>query len=197
MAGIAVAASSCAGPTAGREVADADWANGIPLGHSTVVTIENLSYDPPRVLGLVSDDLPAAKSQEAELRRSGIKRIPPDRMDQLLEVLDDYGFVASSAPLAEFKRLDPKLVLRRLTITMGASRRAFTLPRGPSADAAARFNKQAIAVQAMFNEIVDFRQDFGSRDPDYFYDVARMLFAHEAQGDARASERAQPKSDRQ
>jgi hypothetical protein len=97
-------------------------------------------------------------------------------MDRLLEELDERGFVESSAPLPEFRRADSKVVLRRLTVTVGGQRRAFTLPRGPNRDAADRFNRQALAVQAMFNEIVDFRQDVGSRDPDYFYDVARALF---------------------
>lgn len=152
------------------------WSSGLPRGEPTIVTMENLSYAPSRVLGLVSANHPAAQTQEAAIRRSGIKRVPVDRMDRLLEVLEDDGFVASAAPLAEFTQADARIVLRRLTVSIGEQRRAFTLPRGPTKEAADRFNKQAIAVQAMFNEIVDFRQEVGFRDPDYFYAVARALF---------------------
>lgn len=162
---------SCSGTGGGD-----DWSGGLPTGEPAVVTMENLSYSPPRVLGLVSDDHPAAKQQESAIRRSGIKRIPPSRMERLLEVLDSEGFVAASAPLNEFTPADPKTTLRRLTISIGGHRRAFTLPRGPAKPAADRFNQQALAVQAMFNEVVDFRQEVGYRDPEYFYAVARALF---------------------
>jgi hypothetical protein len=172
--GAAVGACSSSGS---RGSSGGEWSTGIPRGAPAVVTIENLAYDPPRVLGLVSDDHPAARSNDVAIRKSGIKRLPPDRMSRLLDVLQEEGFVASSAPIDEFRRCDPKVVLRRLTIAVGDERRAFTLPRHPSPDAADRFNRQAHAFQAMFNEIVDFRQEAGSRDPDYFYEVARALLA--------------------
>lgn len=163
-------------------------ANGSGFFASTtaaVVTVENLSYDPPRVLGLVSADHPAASADEAMLRGSGIKRVPPERMERLLEVLEDEGFAGLSAPLAEFAPVDPAVVLRRLTVSIGDQRRAFTLPRRPSVAAAERFNRQALAVQAMFNETVDFRQEVGSRDPAFFYEVARLLSGAGGAGSAR------------
>jgi hypothetical protein len=170
-------------------------ANGDEFFASTtaaVVTVENLSHDPPRVLGLVSADHPAAGADEAMLRGSGIKRIPPERMERLLEVLEDEGFAGFSAPLAEFAPVDSALVLRRLTVSIGDQRRAFTLPRRPSAASAERFNRQALAVQAMFNETVDFRQEVGSRDPGFFYDVARLLSGAGGAGSARRREEPSP-----
>jgi len=175
-AGLVVACSSEGAVSGSRQGTEGAWEDGIPDDEPAVVTIENLSYDPPRILGLVSEDHPSAQTEEAAIRRSGIKRVPPDRMEELLEVLEDEGFLDSSAPLAEFKPVDAKVVLRRLTVTIGDERRAFTLPRRPAPELAERFNRQAHAVQALFNEIVDFRQDTTIRDPLYFYEVEQRLY---------------------
>jgi hypothetical protein len=179
LAGIA---AGCSGArTFDGEPITGPWADGLPRGRPTVVTLENLNYDPPRVLGLVSENHPAAKREEASLRQSGIKRLSDDLVDVLLEKLEDEGFLSVSAPLAEFKPVDSKVVLRRLTVTIGDERRAFTLMRRPSKELADRFTAQARAVQEMFNGIVDFRLDTANHDPFLFYEVEQRLLDSNAQ----------------
>ena len=153
-----------------------DWNEGIPDAGSVVVTLENLSYDPPRLIGLVGEEHPAAESEDANLRRSGIKRVPADRMEVLLEELLRRGFVDHSVPTTTLDPADPKVLLRRLVITSGDARRAFTLPRRPAAAPAEAFNEQARAVQAMFNEVVDFRLEGSSKSSTHFYEVQQRLF---------------------
>jgi hypothetical protein len=185
---VAVAAlSSCADRPTVRAT-NGPWQDGFPTGEPVVVTMENLNYEPPRMVGLVSEDHPAAQSSDAMLRKSGIKRVPVDRMKLLLDTLAEYRFLEVSQPLAKFEPVDSKVVLRRLTIMIGGERRAFTLARGPSKEMADCFNRQAIAVQAMFNETVDFRTDAGMRNPKDFFDVARKLFEAEKPG-AKAAEK--------
>ncbi len=159
-----------------RAATGSEWTTAIPTDEPAVVTIENLSYDPPRILGLVSDDHPAADAEDAALRRTGIKRVPADRMAVLLDELTRRGFLAASQPLAVFEPSDPKRVLRRLVITVGEERRAFTLPRGPNAATAERFNVLAHAVQAMFNEVVDFRLEGSAKNSLHFYELQQKLF---------------------
>jgi len=171
--GVSTGCSSWLAPS--DRAADGPWEDGMPRGEPTVVTIENLSYDPPRMLGLVSENHPAAGSEEASLRRSGIKRVAVDRMDDLLEALEDGGFLAASAALPVFGPVDRTLVLRRLTVTIGAERRAFTLPRRPSGDSADRFNALAHHVLTRFNEVVDLRMEPSNRDAFYFYDLQQRL----------------------
>ncbi len=185
------ALTPCTGCVGGNGRGAADWQGAIPTDEPAVVTIENLSYSPARILGLVSDDHPAAESEDAELRRTGIKRIPAHRMEVLLDELSRQGFLASSQPLEKFEPSDPKLVLRRLVVTVGTERRAFTLPRGPAADVAERFNVQAHAVQAMFNEVVDFRLEGSAKSSLHFYELQQKLFdANRARKDASAPGRS-------
>jgi len=153
-----------------------DWSGGIPDPGSAVITLENLSYDPPRLLGLVGDEHPAAESEDANLRRSGIKRVPADRMEVLLHELVKRGFVEHSQPTTTLEPADPATTLRRLVVTSGDARRAFTLPRRPAAAPAESFNEQARAVQAMFNEIVDFRLEGSAKSATHFYEVQQRLF---------------------
>jgi hypothetical protein len=153
-----------------------DWSSGIPDPGSAVITLENLSYDPPRLLGLVGDEHPAAESEDANLRRSGIKRVPADRMEVLLSELLKRGFVEHSQPTTTLEPADPATTLRRLVVTSGEARRAFTLPRRPAAAPAESFNEQARAVQAMFNEIVDFRLEGSAKSATHFYEVQQRLF---------------------
>jgi len=177
VAGLVAACSGCAGSNSSFERAsDGPWIDGFPRGEATVVTIENLSYDPPRMLGLVSEDHPAAASEAAALRSSGIKRIPAACVDELLQELEQDGFLPASAPLPAIRPADPALVLRRLTVTIGGERRAFTLPRRPPKELAERFNALAHAVQQAFNETVDFRRETANRDPFFFYEVQQRLF---------------------
>ncbi len=161
--------------SAGGHSAARSWADGIPLDEPAVVTLENLSCDPPRILGLVGSDHAAAASADAVIRRSGIKRVPADRMDRLLEELTKEGFAGSSEPIEELTAADPKIVLRRLTVTVGDQRRAFTVMRGPKSDVTDRFNAQARAVQAMFNETFDPRYTNANRNSLYFYEAMQAL----------------------
>lgn len=174
LAGLVASAPGCS--TGANSGDGAGWSQAIPTDEPAVVTIENLSYDPPRILGLVSDDHPAADAEDAELRRTGVKRIPADRMVVLLDELTRRGFVDASQPLAEFVPSDPKRVLRRLVVTVGEQRRAFTLPRGPNAATAEQFNALAHAVQAMFNEVVDFRLEGSAKSSLHFYELQQKLF---------------------
>ena len=167
--------TGCAG-SGGSSESRADWSKGIPDPGSAVVSLESLSHDPPRVIGLVGDDHPSASADDAELRRGGIKRIPAARMTVLVAELEKRGFLASSQPLIEFKPADASYVLRRLVVSAGGERRAFTLPRGPAKDAADCFNIQAHAVQAMFNEVVDFRLEGSAKSATHFYQLQQRLF---------------------
>lgn len=145
-------------------------------GDDAIVTLENFSHSPPRVLGLISEEHPAARTDDADLRRSGIKRVPAARMASLLAALESEGFAESSLPIAAAAPADPARVLRRLIVASGGERRAFTLPRAPSEAAAERFNAQQRAVTALFNETVDFRLDGSSRSATYFYEIQQKLY---------------------
>ncbi len=160
----------------GDAASASSWQDGIPDPGSAVVTIENLSYDPPRILGLVGDDHPAATAEDANLRRAGIKRVPSARMEVLLDELVGRGFCAVALPLAEFAPAEPQQVLRRLVIAAGGERFAVVLPRRPSQAAADRFNQLAHAVQAMFNEVVDFRLEGSEKSPTHFHQLQQRLF---------------------
>jgi len=153
-----------------------DWSDGVPDPGSAVVTLENLSYDPPRLLGLIGDEHPAAEAEDANLRRSGIKRVPADRMEVLLDELLKRGFFEHSQPTTTLVPADPATTLRRLVVTSGDVRRAFTLPRRPAAGPAEAFTEEARAVQAMFNEIVDFRLEGSAKSATHFYEVQQRLF---------------------
>jgi len=172
---LALFGASCRSAGGGGSSATA-WQHGVPDPGSAVATIENLSHDPPRILGLVGDDHPAAAAEDANLRRAGIKRVPAARMEVLLDELIARGFCALALPLAEFAPADPAKVLRRLVIAAGGERYAVVLPRRPSQDAADQFNRLAHAVQAMFNEVVDFRLEGSEKSPTYFHQLQQRLF---------------------
>ena len=65
--------AACAG------VSGSDGAIELARGHATVVTLENARYDPPRSIGLVGANHPGVQHDDAELRRSGFKRVDVDR----------------------------------------------------------------------------------------------------------------------
>jgi hypothetical protein len=168
---------SCRGSSASPAGTSAsEWSGGIPDPDSAVVSLENLSYDPARILGLVGNGHPAAGAEDANLRRAGIKRVPAERMEVLLGELVSRGFCDSAHPLVEFAPANPELVLRRLVIAAGGERFAVVLPRRPTQAAADRFNRLAHAVQAMFNEVVDFRLEGSEKSSTHFHELQQRLF---------------------
>lgn len=174
-------AAACAGThgTASSGAARADsWSDGIPRGQPTVVTIENLNYDPPRALGLVSKDHAGVANDEAELRKSGFKRVEVDDMNALLDKMQSDEFVASSVALTRFEPVDRAHVIGRLVVIVGEETRAFTLPRGARAESIHRFNKLAEDVTSLFNATFDARLDKGNRSSTLFFDVQQRLIEH-------------------
>ena len=151
-------AASCTGGSAGL-AADDPWIGGIPRDQPSIVTIENLQYEPLRAFALVRADHPAAASSNVEFHDRGIKRTEVGRMNRLLDEFEARRFLQYSAPVDAIKAPDRKTMLRRLIIQVGDQKRVFTLPRGPKLETAEAFNQQALAFQAMFNETLDLNQE--------------------------------------
>lgn len=167
------------GGSAASNVADSNSPHPFdefPRGHAAVVTIENARYDPPRTLGLVSANHPGVQGADAELRRSGFKRVEVDDMDKLLERLDDLGFLDASTRATSVHPLDPRTQLSRITVTVDNAILELIIPRRPTKEAADRFTALARSITELFNAILDLRPSRGEAGSELFFDVQRRLF---------------------
>src|SRR5689334_4471721 len=62
-------------------------------GHPTVVTLEDARHDPPRTLGLVSENHPGVQRYDSALRRTGFKKAATPAVDALLDRLESQGLL--------------------------------------------------------------------------------------------------------
>src|SRR5262250_2484082 len=78
-------------------------ASGIELEHGrpTVVTLEDARHDPPRTLGLVSENHPGVQRYDSALRRTGFKKATTPAIDALLDRLDSQGLLTYGVRVRE------------------------------------------------------------------------------------------------
>jgi hypothetical protein len=145
-------------------------------GRATVVTLENARYDPPRSIGLVDENHPGVRKEDAELRRSGFKRADTAAMDALLDRLEEEGFLASGVRVQSLRPLDAATQLARLTVSVDDRIFALTVPRRPTKELADRYTQMARSVTALFNEIVDLRPSRQEATGDVFLEMQQRLF---------------------
>jgi hypothetical protein len=162
--------AACAG------VSGSDGGIELARGHPTVVTLENGRYDPPRSIGLVGANHPGVQNEEAELRRSGFKRVDVEAMDTLLDRLEEQGLLQSGVKVDRLAPLDPRTQLARLTVTVDNKIVNFTVPRRPQKETADRYTQMARSVTELFNTIVDLRPGRQEATGDVFLEMQQKLF---------------------
>ncbi len=145
-------------------------------GKPTVVTLEDARHDPPRTLGLVSDNHPGVQRYDSALRRTGFKKVPTDAVDALLDRLDSQGLLTYGVKVKELGELDPATQISRISVTVDDVIIAFVVPRHPSRAAADSYSAMARSVTEMFNGIKDFRAGKMDADDETFLDVQHKLF---------------------
>ena len=151
---------------------------GIELerGKPTVVTLEDVRVDPPRTLGLVSENHPGVQRHDSALRRSGYKKAPQEDVDVLLDRLESQGLLTYGVRVPQLVALDPALSISRLSVSVDDQIVQIVVPRRPPREAAERYSAMARSVTEMFNAIIDFRPAKMEADDDTFLDMQRKLF---------------------
>ena len=145
-------------------------------GRPTVITLEDARHEPPRTLGLVSEDHPGVQRHDSSLRRSGFKKAPTPDVEALLDRLESLGLLEYGVRVPELAALDPATQISRLSVTVDDRIVVVVVARHPTKEAADRYSAMARSVTEMFNGIVDFRPGKMEADDETFLDVQHKLY---------------------
>jgi hypothetical protein len=149
---------------------------GLARGKPTVVTLEDVRHDPPRTIGIVSENHPGVQRNDSALRRTGYKKAPTEAVDALLDRLESQGLLTYGVHVTELAPLDPTKHISRITVSADDQIVQFVVARRPTREAAECYSSMARSVTEMFNGIVDLRPAKMEADDETFLDVQHKLF---------------------
>ena len=149
---------------------------GLARGKPTVVTLEDVRHDPPRTIGIVSENHPGVQRNDSALRRTGYKKAPTAAVDALLDRLESQGLLTYGVHVTELAPLDPTKHISRISVSADAQIVQFVVARRPTREAAETYSSMARSVTEMFNGIVDLRPAKMEADDETFLDVQHKLF---------------------